>query len=245
MMSEIIDAIMQRNTEKSLPFSDWINNVSNQYLDFIQDRKEARKKESGNVDEKLYSHHIVPRFHYKKYGLENETLDLEENTVFLTFEEHIHAHALRFLVYKEYGDAVAVNRMSGLQEEGFLAMQQAGGQAVNVKLKAEKRCMHSIDFQREMAQRSIAKPDAKETRSKGGKLGARKAHQNKTVRIEDRFEWSYKGTPLLCTFNFDNAGDIVRELYKVKQTKLSRISSLIKGSRKTGYGWSCKKITDN
>jgi hypothetical protein len=233
---------MQENAKKSNAFYDWMHKKYNAYLDYIESCKLARQNDASSIGQQFYLHHIVPRHHYKKNKLDTATFNIAENTILLTFQEHITAHSLRYTVYQEYGDKAAVDKMSSLKEEGFRSMQQAGGQAVNVILKAEERCMHSRDFQLEMARRSMANSNAREVRSQGGKKGARVRHTNRTVRVEDRFEWSYKKTPLFCTFGFDYAGDLVNELHKVQQTKLTRITGLVKGDRKTTYGWSCKKI---
>lgn len=121
-------------------------------------------------------------------------------------------------------------------------MQQAGGQAANFFFKRQGRLMHNNEFQREMARRAMVRPDARQIRSEDGKKGSRKHHQNITVRKEDPYLWYFNKQPFLCTFGFDNAGDVVRELLKAKETKLGRISGLIKGYRKSAYGWSCEKI---
>jgi len=139
---------------------------------------------------------------------------------------------------------LAFTRMKDMKEEGMKAFQQAGGQAVNRLFKEEGRLMHDPNFQKEMAKRSMARPDAREIRSIAGKIGNRKRHQNVTVRKEDRYLWFFRNKPLFCTFGFENGGDILRELSKVKQTPLQRVTPLIKGEKRSLHGWSCQKLLE-
>ena len=226
----------------SKPYQDFLDKCSNPYFDFINQCLEKQKSFSREELADCQTHHIVPRHHYKNHARPWETFNAIENIVELTFEDHVKAHQLRFEVYREPADKVAYTIMSNLKEDGMKAMQQAGGQAVNVRWKRERRLMYDPEFQREMARRSMARSDAREIRSRGGKVGNSRRHQNVTVRKEDRYLWCWKGDPFLCTFGFDNGSDLCRELQKAKQTKLDRVSGLIKGFRKSLHGWSCRKI---
>lgn len=182
-------------------YTDFQTNVSNKYLDFV---KECREKVKNFSKEELSScqiHHIVPRHHYKNHNLSWETFDLPENRVCMTFDDHVKAHEYRFEVYGEFADKVAFTRMKSMEEEGFRAFQQAGGQAVNQIFKKEGRMMYDSSFQKEMAARSMARPDAYEIRSVAGKKGNRKRHQNVTVRKEDRYLWFFQNELFLCTFH--------------------------------------------
>lgn len=223
-------------------YQDLQQNVSNKYLDFIQECREIFQTYSQEKQKKCHTHHIVPRHHYKAHQLDPQTFDLSNNTVKLTFDDHVIAHELRYKVYGEYGDLAAVKYMQALSEQGMRAMQQAGGQAVNVKLKKEGRLMHDPQWQKEMAKRSMEKDNAKQTRSEGGKKGGRKRHENRILRVEDRYEWSVDDKPFLCTFNFNFGSDLLNDLQAARPTNLQRVSPLITGQRKKLYGWSCKKI---
>lgn len=132
--------------------------------------------------------------------------------------------------------------MSNLTEEGMRSMQQAGGQAANSQFRRDGRLMHDPVWQKEMARRSMARPDALETRSAGGKVGGRKRNENRIIHHEDRYEWSVDGTPFLCTFGFNSGGDLLRALNEARPTKLQRVSQLINGTRARLNGWSCKKL---
>lgn len=212
------------------------------YLDFIEKCREKEKNYSSEDLQKCQTHHIVPRHHYKANQLPWKTFDLENNRVQLTFEDHVKAHKIRFETYGEFGDLLAYQKMESLTKEGFRAMQKAGGQVVNLKFKREGRMMYNSEFQKEMAKRSIARPDAREIRSDAGKKGNRKRHQNRTVKKEDAYLWFFQKTPFLCTFGFDNGGDLCKELNRAQPTKLQRVWPLIKGHKKSLYGWSCEKI---
>ena len=226
----------------TLAYDDFKKNRSNKYLDFIFECREKYPAYSQEKQKSCYAHHIVPRHHYKNHELNMETFDLPANTVRLTFEDHIKAHEIRYEVYQEYGDLMAARHMSGLTEEGMTLMQKAGGQAVNVKFKKEGRLMYDPECQAEMAGRSMARPDAREIRSKGGKKGGTKRQENRIIRVEDRYEWCVDGQPFLCTFNFNSGGDLLKDLYTARPTKLQRVSPLINGTKKKLHGWSCKKI---
>lgn len=221
-------------------------------MDFIDKCREKAEKLSAEQLADCQTHHIVPRHHYKNHALNWETFDAAENRVKLSFEDHVKAHQLRYEVYQEpyqepyqeYGDKFAVTRMLELTKEGMRAMQQAGGQAVNLRWKREGRLMYDREFQKQMGQRSMARPDALEIRSRGGRVGNLRRHRNVTVREEDKYLWCWNGEPFLCTFGFDNGGELCKALFEAKETRLARVSPLIQGFRKSAYGWSCQKIED-
>jgi hypothetical protein len=127
----------------TIAYKDFTQNKSNKYLDFIQECREKYQAYSSDEQKACSTHHIVPRHHYKAHKLSMQTFNLPENTVRLTFDDHVKAHQLRFEVYGEYGDSAAVNSMTGLTEEGMRAMQQAGGQAVNVQLNKKGRSFNA------------------------------------------------------------------------------------------------------
>ena len=65
----------------------------------------------------------------------------------------------------------------------MLIMQQAGGQAVNIQFKREGRLMHDPIWQKEMAAKSMCRPDAFLIRSIGGKKGSLVRNKNRVVKI--------------------------------------------------------------
>lgn len=223
-------------------FQDFQENKQNKYLNFIAKCREKEKRSLPEIDSSYQIHHIVPRHHFKNNDIPWETFDSPENRVRVSFKNHIKAHELRFEVYREYGDKLAFQRMKAMEEDGMKAFQQAGGQAVNKIFKKEGRLMHDPEFQKEMSKRSMARRDACQIRRKGGKIGNRKRHQNITVQKEDWILWFFQKEPFLCSFGFDNGGDLLRELFKAKETPLQRVSPLVKGTKKSLHGWSCQKI---
>ncbi|MCU0350730.1 MAG: hypothetical protein MUF43_07870 [Flavobacterium sp.] len=225
----------------SKAYSDFKNKKSNDYLDFMKECKLQEHQLLGQ-NLKYQNHHIVPRHHYKNHKLDFSSFNNPENLVKLSFEDHIKAHQLRFEVYGEYADRQAVNRMSDLGEENMLIMQQAGGQAVNIQFKREGRLMHDSAWQKEMAARSMSRPDALLIRSIGGKKGSQVRNKNRVVKIEDKFLWKVKGIPFMCTFNFDQTTELLQELHRARPTKIQRISPLINGNKASLNGWSVEKI---
>lgn len=214
----------------------------NKYFDFLEECREKVKYSSPEIP--CQKHHIVPRHHYKSNNLSWDTFDSPENLVVLTFDDHVKAHEIRFKVYGEFGDKLAFTQMKEMKEEGMKAFQQAGGQAVNRIFKKESRLMHDPVFQKEMAKKSMARLDARQIRSSAGKIGNRKRHQNVTVLLLDHYLWFFQNEPFLCTFGFDNGGDLLRELFKAKETRLQRVTPLIKGEKRSLHGWSCQKIIE-
>lgn len=88
----------------------------------------------------------------------------------------------------------------------------------------------------------MAKADALEIRSQGGKKGGRERQANRILHLEDRLEWSFNGEPFLCTFNLNSGGDVTKILNAARPTNLQRVPQLITGKRQRLYGWSCKKL---
>ena len=117
-------------------YQDFLEKCSNAYLDFIQDCREKAKDYSSEQLGQCQTHHIVPRHHYKNHKLSPETFNLPQNLVELTFEDHVKAHQLRFEVYGEYADQVAVKSMKGLKEEPT-ALQR-----VSQLIKGEKKSLY-------------------------------------------------------------------------------------------------------
>lgn len=228
-------------TTKAL--EDLRNGVSNAYLDFINERRTHAESLSDEEKAQLTKHHIVPGHHFRKHGLSDQFYDLPMNLVPLSFEDHIRAHELRYETYKEAGDRAAFTAMKGLGSEGMAILQKLGGQAANKRFKARGELFHNPEYQREMARRSMERPDALEIRSAAGKQGARKSRETASVVKEtDRFEWSYKDQPIVCTFGFNHAGDLLEALQKVQVTEMKKVWFLVTGARKKMYGWSCTKI---
>lgn len=232
------------NPKMTEAYKDLLNRKSNAYFDFIE---ECRKKTYPDGT-RLWIHHIVPRFHYRNHQLDQSTFDEEINRVQLSYEDHVISHKIRFEVSQESGDQVAFLRMTGHEEEGFeegfIAMLRAGQQAMVAGLRREGRMFFNPEWQREMANRSMARPDALETRSQGGRTARALQNRGRVINKNDRYEWSWKGKTFMCTFDFDQTSELLKVLTTVQESRIKRISPLLNGSRKVASGWSVQKIVD-
>jgi len=211
-------------------------------------------------------HHIVPKHHYKKHKLNKATLDLPENLVPVNYADHIKAHQLRYEVYGERGDKIAVMFLTKNKEEALKQRQILGGEASNKIFREKKMFMHSNAFQKEMAARSMAKDNALETRSAAGKKGAER-HRNTILRSGDRYLWSLskeefirlfgfdQANPVgntrefMCTFGFQQAGDLCSLLNEIRPCKNLKSIAPLLGTRavtpnwrRSSYGWSADPI---
>jgi len=93
-----------------------------------------------------------------------------------------------------------------------------------------------------MATRSLARPDALEIRSRGGRIGGINRNLGIAIKSNDRYLFFYKGQPVLCIINCETGGQVMEQLQLYKQTNMKRVTPLLKGSRATAYGWRCEKI---
>lgn len=75
---------------------------------------------------------------------------------------------------------------------------------------------------------------------RGGKVGGRNRNLNRAITKNDRYLFLFENKPVLCVFNCETGGDVLKILHSFKQTKLQRVSQLLKGERKTLNGWSCE-----
>ena len=229
-------------------YQDFIKRKSNLYFDFIEACREKANKLSPEERRRLTKHHIVPEHHYRTHGLAPSTKDLEENLVPINFDDHGTAHELRYDVYGEDADRQASVAMRNAGPEGMRKMQTLGGQAVNVIFRREGDMMFNKEYQKEMAARSMARPDALEIRSKGGKKGAITRNTNRVISVTDRYLWRVDGKEFMCTFGFDQGKVLCDFLNEVRPTKLTRISPLLgtpetnKTWRRSSHGWSAEKF---
>jgi hypothetical protein len=191
----------------------------------------------------MHVHHIIPK-HWFNHDSQAEKLycESEENLIYLSLADHIKAHELLYEIYKRPQDKGAVLMLQGDKKESRLIWRQLGAKAVNEKLKNEGSNFWNSEFQTEMASRSLARPDAKEIRSKGGQQGGRIRNLNRAIKANDRYLFYYNNEPVLCIFNCETGGDVLKTLHEFKKTPLQRATPLLNGSRKTLNGWSCEKL---
>jgi hypothetical protein len=114
--------------------------------------------------------------------------------------------------------------------------------AVHAILKEKGATFYSSEWQKEMATRSLARPDALEIRSRGGRIGGINRNLGIAIKSNDRYLFFYKGQPVLCIINCETGGQVMEQLQLYKQTNMKRVTPLLKGSRATAYGWRCEKI---
>lgn len=191
---------------------------------------------------RLYVHHIIPRFVFRnRPGLTKLETD-PRNLISVSYEDHVELHRRRWLQYKQKGDQNAYGAMLG-DEAAWLEIRVQGGRAVQEVLRRTQQCMHSQDFQREMARRSMEKPDARETRSRGGQIGGVNRNANRAITPQEKYVFSFKGDELFGIIYCKTGGEVVEELNKWRQTPLKRATPLLKGERQSLYGWSCRKIS--
>lgn len=160
----------------------------------------------------------------------------------LSVEHHIKAHELLYEIYKNPTDLAAVQMLKGYKTESRRLWRQAGARAVNEIERAKGSTVFNNEFQKEMARRSLARPDALEIRSKGGRIGGKTRNKGIAIQKTDRYVFSYNNTPALCILNCETGGDVLEMLHTFKKTPLERATPLLNGSRKTLYGWSCEKF---
>lgn len=167
------------------------------------------------------------------------------NLIPLTVDDHKKAHELLFELYGDPRDYGAVLLLQNQMSQAVRIWRQQGALATHRLLKAQRKTMFDPAWQAEMGRRSLAKPDALETRAQGGRVGGRKRHVNRVIKSEDRYLFYREGQEFLCVFNCETGGDVLKELNKAFPTKLKRATQLLTGTRARLHGWSCKKLIDD
>jgi hypothetical protein len=141
------------------------------YLEFMQKMKQKKEyytpakgvvqgaTNSDFVDSRtgfchyLEKHRILPGYESGTYR--------EDNTVLLTFPEHVHAHYLRFLQYGKVADRVAVNKMLGqntAQTRRDMAQYAGslGGKQQQQNLRDQNRGWYNSEVQRKLGKKGAA-----------------------------------------------------------------------------------------
>lgn len=218
----------------------------NAYFDFIDNCCQKNKTiiSDETVEGSIHIHHIIPKYLLKDTKEEIEYCDSKENLISLSLNNHIKAHILFNYNFPDFRHKGAVNLLNGSMTEAARAYKQAGAYAshhAQIKLRGQ---IFSIEHQKKAAVNSLARPDALEIRSKGGKKGGRKRQENRIVIASDKYIWFYENKQVLCTFNCKTGQDILDELNKYKQTNIIRVSPLLRKTRYKAYGWSCLKCDE-
>lgn len=194
---------------------------NNLYFRFIQKCKllANKDKESGV---KMQLHHIIPKHMLKKTPEGREFCESQENLIYLSLDNHIRAHKILYKLYRKKADKGAVLMLQGNKAASRRLWRQSGAAATHNLLKNKKRTFWDSAFQKEMARRSIEKPDALEVRSKGGRKGGHQRNVGRAIKPNHRYLFYFYTTPVLCIFNCETGGDVLVELNKFKKTNLLR-----------------------
>lgn len=188
---------------------------------------------------------MIPRYVIKQRPKLPKLLTDPRNLVKVSFEDHKELHRLRFQQYgeKARGDKIAYLKMSEKAEEAWLDIRREGAATTHKVLKNRKATFWDADFQKQMAQRSLETPHARQVRSLGGKKGGKNRQLDRIITPTDKFCFSFQGQEKLCVFNCRTGTEVLSELHKCNPTPLKRASQLLTGKRKSLYGWSCTKIS--
>jgi hypothetical protein len=218
----------------------------------------AEKQYDETVPKQM--HHIIPKYVFNKKSATPEDLEFlnsPQNIIELSAEDHILAHELLFTEYGNLQDKGATNLLKGLKKESKHIWKILGAEASHIVQKEKGKNFWDPIFQKEMAKRSMERPDALETRSIGGKKGGRNKSRNDVINANQRFVFSYlkekrKKVPedeVLCIINCETGGEVLEQLKLSenctnRHTNINRTSSLLTGTRKTASGWSCEELED-
>ena len=224
--------------------------TSNRYFEHLSRCSEGLKKYDEKEEKQM--HHIIPQYVFNKSSATDEDLafrDSTDNLIELSTEDHILAHELLYEVYGNIQDKGATKLLQGLKNESRHIWKILGAEASHLVQKEKGKNFWDKGFQKEMAKRSMEKPDALETRRAGGKKGGRNKSIDVTIKAHERFVFSFKEKEVLCIQNCQTGGDVLKELKKYEkitnqETSIDRATPLLTGDRKLAYGWSCQKIED-
>lgn len=216
---------------------------NNAYFKFID---ECRNKTYSD-DTQMQLHHIIPKYVFKSNASAEdiEFRDSLENLIALSVADHIKAHELLYAIYENEQDKGATLMLSNWEDESRSIWKKLGAEATHKLMRERGQTFWSSDYQKEMSRRSLSRPDAIETRRKGGRVGGINVHLNIAIKKTNKYVFSYNGIPVLCIINCNLGTHVIDELNKHQPTKIARVSPLLNGSRKTAYGWSCVRLNDD
>ena len=86
--------------------------------------------------------------------------------------------------------------------------RRQGAYASHKVQKAAGKSMWDSTIQKKRADKSMAKPDALESRSRGGKIAGKKRHLGVAIQKSDRYMFSYKNEELLGIINCETGGQV-------------------------------------
>ena len=216
---------------------------NNLYFQFID---ECRNKEYS-PDTKMHIHHIIPKYVFGKNPSAEDIkyMDSLENVVVLSVDDHVKAHELLYTLYGNNQDKGAALLLNKYEAESRAIWRKLGAEATNKLMRERGQTFWNLDFQKEMAQRSMSRPDAIEIRSKGGQRGGIKTKTGVAIKKTHKYVFSYNNNPVLCIINCDLGTQVLDELNKYQQTALQRATPLLNGTKKKLHGWSCVRLNDD
>lgn len=104
----------------------------NPYLEFVEEAKNRAQKLFQEKPDMYYeNHHIIPRFEGGS--------DEPSNLIKLTYNDHVIAHYIRWIVYGKKGDQIAYSVMSGQDVDVRRARASIGGRAGGPKGQQTQR----------------------------------------------------------------------------------------------------------
>jgi len=133
-LKKLVKDLENKSTETGL-------NAYDLYIEEIRKKREMDPNPEPNME----THHIIPKF--------DKGSNSPENLIRVTFDEHVTAHGIRWLVLGKPEDGAAYTLRKGYNEEARrLLVQQA-----RARDKAERKGRFNSEYQREMGKRSAMK----------------------------------------------------------------------------------------
>jgi general stress protein YciG len=167
-------------------------NIYDQYLEHIRNKH-------YDASESLEFHHEPPKY-TKKWS------DDSPHNVYASFEDHKMLHYYRFLAYRRPQDYVAWM----YRVDSSIAATEAGRMGGRTSFKRKSGWFSQ---------------DPSEKGRKGGVTTGKLHNEHRQseeygVLVRSNFEWSFHGTPALCTFNCTNGRQIFEEITKYPEYQI-------------------------
>lgn len=216
---------------------------NNEYFSFIESCRQKTYSERTT----LHMHHIIPQY---VFGRTPSVEDLAfrnsvHNVLSLSLADHIIAHELLYQIYGNTQDRGATLLLNNYKEESRGIWHVLGACATNRLMREQGLSFWDHNYQREMARRSMNRPDAIEIRRKAGQLGGVRTKTGVAIKKNHKYVFLKENKPILCIINCDLGSQVLMELNKFHKTPLQRTSQLLNHTKKTLHGWSCIQLNDD
>lgn len=201
---------------------------TNKYFHFIETcRHIPHKNDAPSSPIICHIHHIIPKFMLETID-EKLFRDTAENTITLSCEQHLFAHRLFAELYEDPRAVGAVTLLTcEIPEPLIREWRREGAYASHKVQKATGKGMWDPILQKRRADKSMAKADALESRSRGGKIAGLKRHIGVALKKEDCYMFSYKNQEVLGIINCKTGGQVLAELKRcIPDKTLKRVSPL-------------------